>query len=71
MLQVDNEFKTMFQAGTWNTPSAKEQNILALETQIQKLQKKKKKPKQQEGARKVRVRMAPKRKRRRRKVLSR
>jgi len=53
MLQVDNKFKTMFQAKTWNAPSPKEEKILALETQIQKLQKeKKKKPKQQEGGKK-------------------
>ncbi len=49
MLLADNKFKTFKQASTWNTPSPEEEKILALETQIQKLQKERKKPKQQEG----------------------
>jgi len=49
MLLTDNKFKTFKQADTWNAPSPEEEKILALETQIQKLQKEKKKPKQQEG----------------------
>ena len=49
MLLADNKFKTFRQAETWNAPSPEEEKILALETQIQKLQKEKKKPKQQEG----------------------
>ncbi len=52
MLQVDNKFKTMFQAKTWNAPFPKEDKILTLETQIQKLWKEKKKHKQQEGGKK-------------------
>jgi len=49
MLLADNKFKTFKQAQTWNAPSPEEEKILALETQIQKLQKERKKPKQQEG----------------------
>jgi len=52
MLQADNKFKIMREAKTWNAPSPKEEKILALETQIQKLWKEKKKPKQQEGGKK-------------------
>jgi len=37
MLQANNKFKTMIQAKTWNAPSHKEEKILVLETQIQKL----------------------------------
>ncbi len=48
MLLTDNKFKTFRQAETWNAPSPEEEKILALESQIQKLQKEKKKPKQQE-----------------------
>ena len=48
MLLADNKFKTFCQANTWNAPSPEEEKILALESQIQKLQKEKKKPKQQE-----------------------
>jgi len=35
MLQANNMFKTMYQARIWNTPSPKEEKILALEVQIQ------------------------------------
>jgi len=49
MLQADSKLKTMFKARTWNAPSPEEEKILALETQIQKLQKEKKKPKQEGG----------------------
>jgi len=49
MLQADNKFKTMFEAKTWNAPSPEEEKILALETQIHKLQKKKKKPRPEGG----------------------
>jgi len=45
-LQASNKYKTMFQARTWNAPLPEEENILALEIHIQKLQKEKKKPKQ-------------------------
>ncbi len=48
MLLANNKFKMFRQAKTWNAPSPEEEKILALETQIQKLQKEKKKPKQQE-----------------------
>ena len=51
MLLADNKFKTFRQANTWNAPSPEEEKILALESQIQKLQKEKK-PKQQEGTKK-------------------
>jgi len=37
MLQANSKFRTMFEAKTWNAPSPKEEMILALETQIQKL----------------------------------
>jgi len=51
MLLADNKFKTFRQANTWNAPSPEEEKILALKSQIQKLQKEKK-PKQQEGTKK-------------------
>jgi len=49
MLQADNKIKIMHEAKTWNAPSPKEEKILALETQIQKLRKEKKKPKSKGG----------------------
>jgi len=68
MLQADNKFKTMFQA--WNAPSPEEEKILALETQIQKLQKEKKKPKQQEGGKKGGGKEGSKKRKRKRKAQS-
>jgi len=41
-LPANNKYKTMFKAQTWNDPSPEEEKILALETQIQKLQKERK-----------------------------
>jgi len=46
MLQAESKLKTMFEAKPWNAPSPKEEKILVLEMQIQKIQKEKKKPNQ-------------------------